>query len=147
MHAVDPRKDQNSNMKACNVSCSRNKLNPLRPIAALAAIIDSTYSRRHKKCKKCTRKVKSSLFEKMTLPEKNHLFFGAPSPLKRIAWENFKGGCPPVKLGFEGAEPLVTFGILRLRDARKCILGHGIWSKLCCLLTWTPPGFCISHKG
>ena len=26
MHAVDPRKDQNSIMKACNVSCSRNKL-------------------------------------------------------------------------------------------------------------------------
>ena len=63
-----------------------------------------------------------------------------PSPLKHIAWDNLKG--VSLLTGVRRGRVPHHFGhFLRLQDARKCIPGHEIWSKLGCVLTWPPPGF------
>ena len=77
----------------------------------------------------------------MTLPEKPTVFRRA-LPTKTYSSGGIKkGGVLPLTRGSKGRSPLPLLAFLRLQDARKCIIGHRIWSKLCCLLTWTPPGF------
>ena len=59
----------------------------------------------------------------------------------------FKGGVPPLTRGLKGRSPSPLSAFWGLQDAQKCILWHRIWYKLCCLLTWTPPGFYASVGG